>query len=62
MGGTNKLEGRVEIFHEGSWGTICDDHWDIRDADVVCNSLGFPSAAAANASVRYHLSECCSLL
>ena len=57
VGGANELEGRVEIFHDSLWGTICDDYWDISDANVVCNSLGFPGAAAANASVRYQLSK-----
>ncbi|NWV19126.1 MARCO protein, partial [Origma solitaria] len=38
--------GRVEIFHSGSWGTICDDGWTIREATVVCRMLGFNRAVA----------------
>ena len=43
----------MEIFHNGNWGTVCDDHWDMKDANVVCRQLGFPSAASALGSARF---------
>ena len=45
--------GRVEVFYNGLWGTICDVQWDIQDATVVCRMLGFRYAIAAPIGARY---------
>ena len=47
VGGETPLEGRVEIFLLGQWGTVCDERWDHVDATVVCRELGYPRAVEA---------------
>ena len=46
MGGERDFEGRVEIFLNNSWMSLCDMEWDRVKADLVCGSLGYGYAVS----------------
>lgn len=48
MDGLNPFGGRLEIYMESKWGTVCDDHWDMPEMEVACTQLGFGPPAVPN--------------
>ena len=39
--------GRLELYFDGRWGTVCDDHWSSTETHVACRQLGLSNASTS---------------
>ncbi|XP_056636755.1 lysyl oxidase homolog 3-like [Diorhabda sublineata] len=53
VGGAGEFEGNVEILHDGTWGAICDDEWDVTEAKIICKQLGYSGENAVPTANSY---------
>ncbi|EDO46104.1 predicted protein, partial [Nematostella vectensis] len=40
--------GRVEVLHNGYWGTVCTEGWGLKAAMVTCQMLGYKGASLSS--------------
>ena len=41
VGGENCLEGRIEVYLDAEWGTVCSNGFGDMEAHILCKTLRF---------------------
>ena len=53
VGGANAWEGRLEVYYSSRWGTICDDYFNVNEANVACWQLGYTGYSSERTANSY---------
>lgn len=58
-GGPNRYEGRLEVCHEGLWGSVCNNGWSAEiDGAVVCRQIGGLNATGSKLATFLFVVAC----